>query len=40
MACVRRYNEPVYIMCTERCTVAPRYDEPRFNEDPVITNNI
>ena len=21
-------------------TVAPRYNEPRYNEDPVITNNI
>ena len=20
MACIRRYNEPVYIVCTERCT--------------------
>ena len=23
-----------------RYTVAPRYNEPRYNEDPVITNNI
>ena len=23
-----------------RSTVAPRYNEPRYNEDPVITNNI
>ena len=22
------------------CTVAPRFNEPRYNEDPVITNNI
>ena len=24
----------------EYYTVAPRYNEPRYNEDPVITNNI
>ena len=23
-----------------RCTVEPRFNEPRYNEDPVITNNI
>ena len=26
------------LICTN--TVAPRYNEPRCNEDPVITNNI
>ena len=24
----------------QRYTVEPRYNEPRYNEDPVLTNNI
>ena len=31
---------PGFYFRTRRHTVEPRFNEPRFNEDPVITNNI